>query len=66
MFCYLANVFVKFIETRLKFYKLDPCHYFSSPGLSWDAMLKMTGVKLAKISDIDMYLFIEKGLRGGI
>ena len=50
----------------LKFYKLDPCHYFSSPGLSWDAMLKMTGVKLEKISNIDMYLFIEKGLRGGI
>ena len=50
----------------LKFYGLDPCHYFSSPGLSWDAMLKMTGVKLEKISDIDKYLFIEKGLRGGI
>ena len=46
--------------------KIDPCHYFSSPGLSWDAMLKMTGVKLEKISDIDKYLFIEKGLRGGI
>ena len=48
----------------LKFYELDPCNYFSSPGLSWDAMLKMTGVKLEKISDIDKYLFIEKGLRG--
>ena len=42
------------------------CHYFSSPGLSWDAMLKMTGVKLEKMSDIDKYLFIEKGLRGRI
>ena len=42
------------------------CHYFSSPGLSWDAMLKMTGAKLEKKSDIDKYLFIEKGLRGGI
>ena len=62
----LADVFEKFIDTCLKFYKLDPCHYFSSPGLSWDAMLKMTGVKLEKISDIDKYLFIEKGLRGGI
>ena len=38
----------------------------SSPGLSWDAMLKMTGLKLEKISDIAKYLFIEKGLRGGI
>ena len=36
----LADVFEKFIDTCLKFYGLDPCHYFSSPGLSWDAMLK--------------------------
>ena len=62
----LLAVFEKFIDTCLKFYKLDPCHYFSSPGLSWDAMLKMTGMRLEKIVDIDMYLFIEKGLRGGI
>ena len=50
----LADVFEKFIDTCLKFGKLDPCHYFSSPRLSWDAMLKMTGVKLEKISDIGM------------
>ena len=50
----------------MKLYGLDPCHYFSSPGLSWDDKLKMTGVKLEEISDIDKYLFIEKGLRGGI
>ena len=62
----LADVFEKFIDTCLKFCGLDSCHYFSFPGLSWDAMLKMTGVKLEKISDIDMYLFIEKGMRGGI
>ena len=62
----LADVFEKFIDTCLKFYKLDLCHYFSSPGLSWDAMLKMTGMRLEKIVDIDMYLFIEKGLRGEI
>ena len=60
-----VDVLRKFIATCLKFYGLDPCHYFSSPGLSWDAMLKMTYVKLEKISDIDKYLFIEKGLRGG-
>ena len=59
----LADVFEKFIETWLKFDRIGPCHYFSSPGLSWDAMLKMTDVKLEKIIDIDMYLFIEKGLR---
>ena len=62
----LVDVFEKFINTRLKYYELDPCHYFSAPGLSWDAMLKMTGVKLEKISDIDQYLFIEKVTRGGI
>ena len=62
----LANVFERFFSTCLKYYQLDPCHYFSSPGLSWDAMLKMTGVKLEKISDIDKYLFTEKGLGGGI
>ena len=62
----LTDVFEKFIETCLKFYKLGPCHYYSSPGLSWNAMLKTTGVKIEKISNIDIYLFIEKGLRGGI
>ena len=62
----LADVFEKFINTCLEYYGLDPCHYFSSPGLSWDAMLKMTGIKLELISDIDMHLFIEKGMRGGL
>ena len=62
----LTDVFEKFIKTGLKYYEFDPCHYFSSPRLSWDAILKMTGVKLEKISDIDKYLFIEKGSRGGI
>ena len=62
----LAHVFEKFIDTCLNFYKLDLCHYFISPGLSWNGMLKMTGVMLKKVSDIDMYLFIEKELRGGI
>ena len=66
MLCLLADVFEKFIDTCLKFYKLDPCHRFSSPGLSWDVMLKMAGVELEKITDIDTYLLIEKRLRGGI
>ena len=61
-----ADVFKKFIATCLKFCGLDPCNYFSFPGLSWDAMLKMTGVKFKKVSGIDRYLPIEKGLRGGI
>ena len=62
----MADVFQKFIVTCLKFYKLDRCHYFTSPELSWDAFLKLTDLKLQKVSDIDMYLFIEEGLRGGI
>ena len=49
----LTDVFEKFIKTVLKYYEFGPCHYFSSPGLSWDAMLKMTGVKVEKISDIE-------------
>ena len=62
----LVDVFEKFVETCLNYYRLDPCHYFSSPGLSWGAMLKMTGIKLEFISDVDMHLFIAKGMRGGI
>ena len=50
----------------MKYYELNPCHYFSSPGLSWDAMLKMTGIELENILDIEKYLFIEKGTRGGV
>ena len=62
----LADVFEKFIDTCMKFYGINPCYYFSSPGLSWDTMLKITGIELGKISDIDKYLFIENELRGGI
>ena len=62
----LADVFEEFIKTCLNYYGLDPCHYFSSPGLSWDAMLKMTGIELELISNTDMHLYIEEGTRGGI
>ena len=60
------NSFFEFINTCLDYHGLDPCHYFSNPGLSWDAMLKMTEIELELISDIDMHLLIEKGMRGGI
>ena len=62
----LADVFENFRKTCIQYYKLDPCHYFTSPGLSWDAMLKMTDIKLELMVDIDMYQFIEKGMRGGV
>ena len=62
----LVDTFEKFISTCLKFYNLDPCHYFSVPGLSWDALLKITGVELEKISDLDKYMFLEQGMRAGI
>ena len=51
----LVDVFEKFTSESLNIYKLYPSHYFSSPGLRWDAMLKMTGIKLELISDIDKH-----------
>ena len=62
----LADMFEKFVSTCLYYYGLDPCHCLSSPGLSWNAMLKMNKIELDLISDIDMHLFIEKGMRDGI
>ena len=62
----LVDAFENFRKTCLTYYKLDPLHYITSPGLAWDAMLKMTGINLELITDIDMQLFIEKGIRGGI
>ena len=62
----LCDVFEKFINVGLKDYGLDPYHYFSSPGLSLYVMLKMTGIRLEKINTIDIHLFLEKGMRGGI
>ena len=54
---FLCDVFEKFIKTCLEYYSLNPSHYFSSPGLSWDAMLKMTGIKIELINNIEI---IEK------
>ncbi|KAK3750211.1 hypothetical protein RRG08_004434 [Elysia crispata] len=62
----LADVFENFRKTSQKQYGLDPAHYYTSPGLSWDALLKKTGVELELLTDYDQHLFIEKGMRGGI
>ena len=62
----LADVFEKFRDICLKNYGLDPAHYYTAPGLAWDAMLKMTKINLELLSDVDKLLMIEKGIRGGI
>lgn len=62
----LADVFENFRKVCLDKYGLDPAHYYSSPGFSWDAPLKKTGMELELLADQDMHLFIERGIRGGI
>ena len=60
----LANVLEKFWNGSLSKYWLCRCHYLSAPALSWDGMVNMTKDELDAISDVDMYLFFEKGMRG--
>ncbi len=62
----LADVMTEFRKTCKKTYGLDALHYYTSPGLAWDAMLKYTEAELDLISDPNMYLMIEKGIRGGV
>ncbi len=62
----LADVFENFRKLTLDFYKLDASHMMTSPGLAWQAALKMTDVKMDLLKDLDMHLFIEKGIRGGV
>ena len=62
----LADVFENFRNLCMENYNLDPAHYFTAPGLSLDACLKITGVELELLSDINMLLIIEEGIRGGV
>ena len=62
----LADVFETFRKTCQRQYGLDTANYYTSPGLSWDALLKKTGVELELLTDYDQHLFVEKGLRGGV
>ena len=62
----LADIFENFRDVCLKNYGLDPVYYYTAPGLAWDAMLKMTKINLELLSNIDMLLMVEKGIRGGI
>ena len=62
----LADVFENFRDMCLKEYELDPSHFLSLPGLAWQACLKKTNVELELLTDYDMLLMVEEGIRGGI
>ena len=62
----LANIFKAFRKVCLDNYGLDPAHFYMAPGLAWKACLKKTGIKLELLSDPDMLLMFERGIRGGI
>ena len=62
----LADVFENFRDLCLKIYGLDPVYYFTAPGLAWDACLKITDIDLELLSETNMLLMFEKGIRGGI
>ena len=62
----LADVFENFRAMAIDTYKLDPAHYYTAPGLAWDSMLRCTGVQLKLLEDLDMYLMLESGIRGGV
>ncbi|XP_025159353.1 uncharacterized protein LOC112589602 [Harpegnathos saltator] len=61
----LADIFENFPNSCIKSYGLDPA-YYTLPGFTWDAMLKHTGVNFELLTDIDMVMFIERGIRGGL
>jgi len=62
----LADIFEAFRNFVMIYYGIDPAHYCSSPAVSWDAMLKMTGVKIELITDQEMFRMINGGMRGGL
>ena len=62
----LADIFENFRQSCLKNYELDPAHFVSLPGLAWQACLKKTNVELELLTDYDMLLMVEEGIRGGI
>ena len=62
----LADVFENFRLKCIKIYKLDPAHFLSAPELAWQACFKKTSVKLELLTDINMLLMAEEGIRGGM
>ena len=62
----LADVFENFRDQFIEIYRLDPAQFLSAPRLAWQACLKKTGVELELLTDTDMLLMVEEGIRGGI
>ena len=62
----LVDVFENFRNKCTEIYELDPAHFLSGPGLAWQACFKKSGVKLELLTDVDILLMVEKGIRGGI
>ena len=62
----LSDVFENFRDVCLDNYRLDPIFYYTAPGLAWDACLKITKVRLELLTDYDMLMMVEKGIRGGV
>lgn len=62
----LADIFENFRDNSIKIHELDPAHYLTLPGYSWDCMLKYTKVRVELFTEVDQLLFTERGLRGGI
>lgn len=62
----LCDVFENFRKIGKNIYNLDASQYYTIPGLSWDAMLKTTKIELELLTDINMYNFVVRGIRGGI
>jgi len=62
----LADIFDNFRDSCVSSYGLDPAYYYTLPGFMWDAMLKHTGINFELLTDIDMVMFVERGIRGGL
>ena len=62
----LSDVFENFRDVCLSNYRLDPMFYYTAPGLAWDACLKIAKVRLELLTDYDILMMVEKGIRGGV
>ena len=62
----LSDVFENFRDVCQDNYHLDPAFYYTAPGLAWDACFKKTKVRLELLTDYDMLMMVEKGIRGGV